>query len=153
MKMDIKLSDEKSEIKTAVWCISAALRIDYQKMRARWKKMDPIEIPETTQPVPNPWFLWRTIHSKKRKALRWKAKPLSGHMPSILGNNLDTRKRIISFSYDVTAENRSKSIGQRSQRGRNPRRVFTFRGIEKRAGICYEKQKQRCRWLISVYYF
>ena len=71
--MDIKLSDEKSEIKMAVWCINAALRIDYQKMRARWKKMDPIEIPETTQPVPNPWFLWRTIHSnKKRKALRWR---------------------------------------------------------------------------------
>lgn len=30
-----------------------SLKNRLSKNRARWKKMDPIEIPETTQPVPN----------------------------------------------------------------------------------------------------
>lgn len=42
---------------------------------------------------------------------------------------------IISFPHDVAAENRSKSIRQRSAAGtRNGERIFTFRDTEKRAG-------------------
>lgn len=52
-------------------------------------------------------------------------------MPSIYETIWTQGKKIISFPHDVAAENRSKSIRQRSPAGLKTRRIFTFRGMEK----------------------
>lgn len=100
------------------------------------KKIRPVEIPETTQPVPNPWFLWRTIHpTKKSRALRSrKQSPYQDRCPAFRKQFGHWGKKIISFPHDVAAENRSKSIRQRSPAGLKTGRIFTLRGMEKRAG-------------------
>lgn len=108
---------QKSEIKICVWCINTALTTDYPQIGRKdrlWLKYQKPHSTFLTLNSPEEQF----TPPRKEKLLDVESKTLIRTDAQHLGNNLDTgEKKIISSPHDVAAENRSKSIRQRSPAG------------------------------------